>query len=241
MSVYVMADLHLSTNRNTNKSMEVFGTRWNNYLDKIQKNWTKLVAPDDTVVLPGDFSWALTIEEAKEDFSFVDSLPGRKLLGKGNHDFWWTTGKKMSEFLASNGFSTISFLHNNAYEIESRILCGTRGWFLDEKSQTTVGSVDFDRIVNRELIRFKISLEEASKLRDATGKPMIAFLHFPPVWKDFVFRQMLDLLHEYQVTRLYFGHIHGTYNVPPLMEVEGIRMSLCSADYLNFTPLRVND
>lgn len=246
MAIYVMSDLHLSTNASTNKSMEKFGRRWAGYTEKIRKNWTAVVTDDDTVVIPGDISWAMTLEESRSDFLFLQSLPGKKLIGKGNHDFWWTTSAKMNRFFAENGVDSVSFLYNNAVRVEDSILCGTRGWFLDPSQQVTVGSVDYNKIVNREVIRLRLSLDAAVKLREEeralTGRvlPIAVFLHFPPVFLDFVCREIVDTLHEYGVTECFFGHIHGMYNVPRSVVFEGITMTLCSSDFLDFSlmPIR---
>ena len=235
-----MSDLHLSTDSATNKSMEVFGRRWIGYTEKIRKNWEAVVSPDDTVVIPGDISWALTLEDSLSDFQFIQSLPGKKLIGKGNHDFWWSTASKMNRFFTAHGIDSVRILYNNAYVVEDAVLCGTRGWFLDEKQQLTVGSVDYRRIVNREVIRLRLSLDQAFRLRDEqaalTGRtsPIAVFLHFPPVWLDFVCREFVDVLHEYDIRECWFGHIHGMYGMPRSFDFEGISMTLCSSDFLNF-------
>ena len=245
MAVFVIGDLHLSTNSRTNKSMEVFGHRWQGYVDKLERNWRSVVSPSDTVVIPGDISWAMKLEEALPDFRFLDSLPGKKLIGKGNHDFWWMTAKKMNAFFEENELSTLHILNNNAYAVDGHILCGTRGWFFDEKQQVAVGEVDYEKIVNREVIRLRLSLEEAMRLQAATAEstgqkpPISVFLHFPPVWMDFVCRPFVDTLHEYGDPDCYFGHIHGVYNVPGDFEYDGIRMHLISADFLDFYPVKV--
>lgn len=239
MSLFVMADLHLSSDGS--KSMDVFGQRWKDYMQKIQKNWTAVVTDEDTVIVPGDISWSLRLEDSLEDLRFIDSLPGQKLIGKGNHDFWWTTLSKMNMFLKENDLKTIRFLYNNAYAFEDCIVCGTRGWFLGEEQQNTVGEVDFQKIVNRELIRLKLGLDEARALQKDSEKelPILVFLHFPPVWNDFVCREFVNLFHEYSVKTCYFGHIHGAYYVPRCTEFEGIEFVLTSADYLNFAPMPV--
>ena len=147
MSLYVISDLHLSTNTVTNKSMEKFGTKWKDYHQKLEKYFKAIINEDDTIVIPGDISWAMTLEEAKNDFKFLDSLPGTKIIGKGNHDFWWTTATKINTFFEENDIKTIKLLHNNAYLLEDCIICGSRGWFYDEKQQKTVGDVDYEKIV----------------------------------------------------------------------------------------------
>lgn len=238
MSVFTIADLHLSSDGS--KSMEVFGSRWADYRNKLQKNWCSLVNKTDSVVLPGDLSWALKLEEAADDLKFLDSLPGQKYIGKGNHDFWWSTATKMQELFAKEGLTSISILYNNAYRVEDLILCGSRGWFLDEGQQNTVGDVEYEKILNRELIRLRMSLDAAKKLQEETPTlPLVAFLHFPPVFGGFLCRPLVDLLHEYGVKSCYFGHIHSLYTIPGKTEFEGISFSLVSADFLKFTPALV--
>ncbi|MBR6782707.1 MAG: metallophosphoesterase [Clostridia bacterium] len=245
MAIYTIGDLHLSTNQTTNKSMEKFGKRWLGYTDKLLKNWKAVVTPSDTVVIPGDISWAMKLEEALSDFLFLDSLPGTKLIGKGNHDFWWTTAAKMNAFFEENQISTLRILNNNAYLVDGQVVCGTRGWFLDERQQVTVGSVDYDKIVNREVIRLRLSLDSAMKLceeyeRQHGIKPHVSvFLHFPPVWLDFICRPFIDTLHEYGDPTCYFGHIHGMYNFPREFSFEGISMHLVSSDAMDFTLHRI--
>ncbi len=236
MSLFVLADLHLSSNGE--KSMDVFGPRWANYMEKIKKNWSAVIKPTDTVILPGDISWGLRPEDALEDFRFLDALPGQKLIGKGNHDYWWTTATKFRAFTEKHGLSTLEMLYNNAYLREGHILCGTRGWFMEENIPTALEEVDYAKIVNRECIRLKLSLEEGRRLQENGGSelPMLVFLHFPPVWNSFLCREILDLLHEYGIKTCYFGHIHGAYKIPGVFEFEGIDFVLTSADYLNFAP-----
>ena len=241
MSLFVMADLHLSTNQATNKSMEVFGRRWQGYIEKTERNWRAVVSKNDTVIVPGDISWAMNTAEAKDDLLFLDSLPGRKIISKGNHDFWWTTVTKMKNFFEENDIKTIDFLYNNALEAENAIICGSRGWFNDESFQNTVGgtSVDYDKIVSREVIRLTMSLEQAASLQKESGKEMIAFLHFPPVFGDFVCNEIVEVLKKYGISRCYYGHIHGNYYLPGKFEFEGINFIIASSDYLNFSPLPV--
>jgi predicted phosphohydrolase len=245
MSIFVIGDLHLSTNRSTNKSMEKFGRRWMGYTEKLRRNWEAVVSPEDTVVIPGDISWAMKMEEALSDFQFLESLPGKKLIGKGNHDFWWSTAAKMNAFFEENRITSVHILNNNAYLVENQVLCGTRGWFLDERQQVTVGSVDYDKIVNREVIRLKLSLDSAAALQKSCAEergftpPVSVFLHFPPVWVDFVCRPFVDTLHEYGDPDCYFGHIHGVYGAPRQTLFEGIRMHLISSDAMDFTLYRI--
>ena len=238
MALFTIADLHLSGV--ADHPMDVFGDRWVGYTDKICRRWRAVVSERDTVVLPGDISWGMTAEEAAPDFALLDRLPGRKLLGKGNHDFWWDTATKLTRFFEEKGFSTLQLLYNNAYRVESAIVTGTRGWFLDETQQVTVGTVDYAKIVRREAMRLELGLSAAAALQKETpSAEIIAFLHFPPVYGDFICREIIDLLHRYGVRRCYYGHIHGVYTLPPRRDFEEIGFFPVSSDYLDFTPVKV--
>ena len=236
MSVFAIADLHLSTLKSTDKSMEVFGKRWDGYISRIEKNWRHLVSDSDTVVIPGDVSWALSLEEAESDLKFLDSLPGKKIIGKGNHDFWWATMRKHEAFFEKHGIKTISFLFNNAHEADGCIIAGTRGWYLEEDAKNAPDNADFKKLMNREILRLKTSLAFAKPLSEQSGKPIVAFMHFPPFWNEKESEGLIELLLEYGVKRVYFGHIHGNYSVPPSFEYKGIEMNIISADYLGFIP-----
>ncbi|MBQ3859282.1 MAG: metallophosphoesterase [Clostridia bacterium] len=240
MSVWVIADLHLSFGKDVPKPMDRFGSRWENHAEKIARRWNAVVRPGDTVVMPGDFSWADTLSEAEADFRFLDALPGKKLLGKGNHDYWWTGVTKMKAFLAERGFSTVDFLYNNAHAAEGLALAGSRGWFLEERQQTAI-EADYGKLVRREAERLNLSLEAAEELRrkEGIGEPPLVFLHFPPVWGDFRLDELVDLMRAHGVTRCWYGHIHGQYSQPPSFEWKGITFANAAADYLNFTPLPV--
>ncbi len=239
MSLFTIADLHLSAAGD--HPMDVFGSRWKDYTNKIVKNWRAVVGDRDTVIIPGDISWAMNLREAREDFALIDSLPGKKLLGKGNHDFWWDTATKCGNFFAECGFQTLSLLYNNAYVVEDFIVCGTRGWFLEKNQQITVGDVDYEKIMNRELQRLKLSLDMAKKLQagEHQDKEIVVFLHFPPLWGDFISTEMLGILEAYGVRRCYFGHIHGTYHVPPVLAYRDLSLFLVSSDYLDFVPRKI--
>lgn len=235
MAVFAISDLHLSI-ENESKSMSFFGNRWLDYAEKIEKNWKKIVASDDTVIIPGDISWASSMNEALTDLKFLDSLPGKKILSKGNHDFWWSTVTKINSFFAENSIDSISILYNGAMEIEDFIITGTRGWFSEPSLQNTVQKTDYNKIINREAIRLNIALTEAKKLQEQSGKEIIAFFHFPPLWKDFCDDNTFDMLIDANVKRCYFGHIHGCYGLPEKTTYRDIELSMISADYLNFTP-----
>lgn len=236
MSIFAMADLHLSTT--TNKQMDVFGYRWTDYMEKIKKNWSAVVGENDTVIVPGDISWGISYEEALDDFKFINSLPGKKLLGKGNHDYWWGTMSKNRAFVEQNGFNSIDFLYNNAYKVENYIVCGTRGWFVDEKLQATTIDTEYEKIVNREALRLKMSLEEASKLK-TDNEEILVFFHFPPVYNTFICEEIVQVLLDFNIKHCYFGHIHGAYNVPKCIEYKGINFTIISSDYCNFVPMKI--
>ena len=237
MALYTIGDTHLCGS--VPKPMDIFGARWTDHAEKIRTRWSALVEDGDTVVIPGDFSWAMTLEEAAEDFKFIDALPGNKLISKGNHDYWWTTVSKMKRYLADIGVTSVDFLYNNAYITDGIAVCGSRGWFVEEKLQAGAFDTDYSKLVNRECERLALSLREAEKLKNGADIPTAVFLHFPPVFGDFVCRPIVDLLAGSNVSHVYYGHIHGNYLVPSTVEYCGVKMSLVSADYLNFTPQRV--
>lgn len=236
MSLFAISDLHLSTLDSTDKSMEVFGHRWDGYMTRLKNNWERLVENTDTVIIPGDISWALSLDEAVSDLKFIDNLPGKKILGKGNHDFWWSTMSKHKKLFEKHDIKTISFLFNNAHETEDFIIAGTRGWYHDEDAKNAPDGVDFDKLIAREEQRLSVSLNEAEKLKEATGKEILAFMHFPPFWSGKASDGIVRILKDHSIKRLYFGHIHGNYTVNPTFEYEGIEMNLISADYLGFIP-----
>lgn len=230
MSLFAIADLHLSLG--SDKPMDVF-EGWKDYVSRLEQNWHSAVGADDTVVVAGDISWAMKLEEASEDFRFLDSLPGRKLILKGNHDYWWSTRKKIEAFLEQNDFSSISIVHNSAEAVGSLAVCGTRGWLYDAESAEDI------KIVNREVGRLNASIDAALK----TGKKPVVFLHYPPAYGGMECREIMDTLVERGITDCYYGHIHGSAAAKrsPMGEYKGVRMHLISCDYLGFMPLRVNE
>ena len=229
MALYALSDTHLSTA--IEKPMDIFGSRWKDHTQKICDRWNKLITDEDTVVIGGDISWALTPDEAAGDLKFLDSLTGRKILLKGNHDYWWTTLKKLDELFKRESITTIEVMQNNSVVRDGFAICGTRGWYSDPESNPN-NNCDHKKIVAREVMRLRMSLDSA---KDAEGE-RIVFTHFPPVMSDYIFRELIDVMHEYGVKRCYYGHIHGNYTLPPCTEFEGIRFSIVSADYLDFYP-----
>ena len=236
MSLFVISDLHLDVLTNE-KSMEIFGDKWKDYTQKIYKNWTSIITDGDVVVIPGDISWALNLENSIYDLKWIDALPGKKIIMKGNHDFWWSTLTKMKRFFEENNISTIDILHNNAIETEDYILAGSRGWFVDKSVQPAKAlTADYEKILNREKIHLRMSLEEAKKMQSSSGKEILVFFHFPPIWNDFECVEIIDVLKEYNIERVFFGHIHGSYNVSSSFEYNGIKFKMVSADFVDFIP-----
>lgn len=229
MALFVMADLHLSLSGE--KPMDIFGSKWQDHQEKIKSRWLLTVKPEDTVVIPGDISWSMTLEGALPDLLFINSLPGKKIISKGNHEYWWSTAAKINKLLYENKIDTIELLHNNAIIAENYAICGTRGWFTEANAPK---DADYDKIVAREAGRLKRSLDAAQELDPE--KPKLVFLHFPPALDGFVCRELIDVMHEYQVNRCFFGHIHGKYNIPRAFDFEGIEMRLISSDFLDFYP-----
>jgi len=239
MAIFTMSDLHLSLG--TDKPMEVFGRTWDNYVNRIYNNWSSVVSDSDTVLIGGDVSWAMSLAECKEDFDFINSLPGHKLIFKGNHDYWWESITKMNNFLEQNGFLTISFMHNNAVICEDSVIMGTRGWSLPGDSG--FGEEDA-KIYRRELLRLELSLKTGSKLcaeENFVPKRRICVFHYPPFTKDHIADEgITSLLWRYGVTDCFYGHLHasGAYNAFE-GNAENINYTLTSADHLGFMPIRI--
>ncbi len=239
MAIFTMSDLHLSLD--TDKSMEVFGYAWDNYINRIYDTWNSLVRDGDTVLVGGDISWAMHLADCRKDFEFLNSLNGNKILFKGNHDYWWESMTKMNAFLAANSFDTISFLQNDAILIEDVLVTGSRGWILPADSGF---GEDDEKIYKRELIRLKMSLERGKSICNADGKPpklSVCILHYPPFTKDHVpDRQITELLSEYNITNCYYGHLHSSSAKTAFQGSYGsVEYRLTSADYLSFTPIRI--
>lgn len=228
MALYTIGDTHLSLS--SDKSMEVFGGGWDGYVEKLKAGFER-VGPEDTVVLCGDLSWGMSLAESREDFAFLNELPGKKLLMKGNHDYWWTTATKMTAFFAENGFDTFSLLHNNCALYGDIALCGTRGWFYEEDR-----GEHSQKIFNRELIRLEASLKAAGE------REKICFFHYPPLCQGFRCQQIIDLMESYGVTTCCYGHLHGASHRFAIQGRQGkIDYKLVSADFLGFQPEKICD
>ena len=229
MAIYVIADLHLSFSQN--KPMDIFGNNWENHAEKIRNNWIKKVKQDDYVILPGDFSWATYIEDTKLDFSYLNSLSGRKILLKGNHDYWWTTIASMRKFVKENEFENIDFLYNNSYLVEDKIIVGTRGWNI-------LDSEDDKKMIKRETARLELSIKDGIQ-KYGSEREIIAFLHYPPITQNNLNklenREFINMLKKYNIKRCYYGHLHGQSHKDAVTGIiDGIEYKLISADYLNF-------
>lgn len=227
MALYAIGDLHLSLS--AEKPMDVFGGNWVGYMDKLKTGIQKITESDTTVLL-GDLSWALSMEDAKDDFSWIDSIPGKKIILKGNHDYWWSTVAKFNRFCEDNGFSNQYILNNNHFVYEDWAICGTRGWLFEEDRS---GEHD-EKIFKRELLRLEASLKSAGDLRK------MVFLHYPPIYKGYRCDEILQMLSEYGVSYCFYGHLHGASHGLAMEGLwNGIDFRLVSADKLNFEPFRV--
>ena len=227
MALYAIGDLHLCLG--ASKPMDVFGGTWVGYMDKLKEGFS-CITEDDTTVLLGDLSWALGLDQAKEDFAWIDEIPGKKIILKGNHDYWWSTASKFYKFCEENGFSNQFILNNNHYVYNNWAICGTRGWFFEEEKS---GQHD-EKVFKRELIRLESSLKSAGEM------PKIVFLHYPPKYKGYECPEILDLLEKYDVRQCYYGHLHGPSHGLAVEGLwNGVDFRLVSADYLNFHPIKV--
>lgn len=212
--------------------MEIFGKQWENHAERLRDAWCSLVTDRDTVVIPGDISWALDMNEAYADLKFLHELPGHKILGKGNHDYWWATMNKLLRFKEENGFSTLDFLHNNAFAVENKIICGTRGWVNEFGVKT-----EDERIIKREAVRLELSLQEGMKLKEQhPDSEILVFLHYPPLFGEFMNYDILDILYRYDIKNVYFGHLHNVREEQLDKEYIGIRLHLVAGDYVGFVP-----
>lgn len=233
MSLFALSDLHLAIS--CNKPMDIFGVRWTDYMKKIEENWISVVKENDTVVIPGDISWSMNLEEGTEDFRFLNSLPGTKLISRGNHDYWWATVAKQNTFFEKNGFSGIKPLFNNAYQVGNLMVCGCRGWYNDDSNAPS--NSDYDKIVSREIGRLELSFACADKINPEI--PKMVFMHFPPILGDYICHPIIECMEKHSVKECYFGHIHGNYSHPPAFRYGNIYYKLISADFLNFKPLLI--
>lgn len=240
MSIYAIGDLHLSLNKE--KPMDIFGGNWKNHEQKIKENWKNTVQDTDLVILPGDFSWEMHLKDMYNDFAYLNELPGKKLLLKGNHDYWWTTLAKMREFLQENKFENIDFVYNNSYLFEDKIIAGTRGWALNDTENS-------DKMNHREEERLKLSLQ--SGVDNFGDKEIICIMHYPPIIeenkndannqsKNLKVSNYVQIMKDYNVKTCLYGHLHGESHKEAFEGIiEGINFKLVSSDYLDFKLYKV--
>ena len=227
MALYAIGDLHLCLG--APKPMDIFGGTWVGYMDKL-RDGLSVIRPEDTTVLLGDLSWALDLSSAKADFAWINEIPGKKIILKGNHDYWWSTASKFYAFCRENGFENMQILNNNHFEYDGWAICGTRGWFFEEERS---GQHD-EKIFKRELLRLEASLRSAGDL------PKLVFLHYPPRYKGYICNEILELLKKYEVRRCFYGHLHGPSHKLAIEGLwDGVDYRLVSADRMEFSPLTV--
>ncbi len=227
MGLHAIADLHLSLTGD--KPMDVFDG-WEHYMERLEENWRRVVAPEDTVVIAGDISWGISLADAEEDFRWLNALPGQKILMKGNHDYWFSTKTKVEQFFAERGFTSLSVLFNNAFRYQDYAICGTRGWINEP------GAAADKKVLDREAGRLRLSLEAARRLG---GKPLV-FLHYPPVFQQESCAEILSVLREFSITEVYYGHLHGqSCRYAENGEKDGITYHLISGDHLQFCPVTI--
>ena len=227
MALYAIGDLHLCLG--APKPMDIFGGAWAGYMDKLALG-VQDITENDTTVLLGDLSWALELQEAYADFAWIDKIPGRKIILKGNHDYWWSTAAKFYKFCQEHGFRDQWILNNNHYTHDGWAICGTRGWFFEEERS---GQHD-EKVFRRELIRLETSLKSAGEL------PKMVFLHYPPRYKGYTCEPILELLDKYQVRKCFYGHLHGGSHGLAMEGLwDGVEYKLVAADKIGFQPFRV--
>lgn len=226
MALFAISDLHLSFA--SDKPMSIF-RGWENHIERLTSNWNRVVGENDTVIIAGDTSWAMKPEDCVKDFLFVNGLNGKKIILKGNHDYWWQTLAKTKKLFCENGIENIDILHNNFFVFGNYAVCGTRGWIYDKSGEKDA------KIIRRECLRLEASLKPAAD----KGLEPIVFLHYPPVYADFVCTEIFDVIKKYNVKRIYYGHIHGNGFNKAVNEYDGVKMRLISCDCVDFTPILV--
>lgn len=234
MSIFAIADLHLSFNNP--KPMNIFGKNWNNHEEKIKNDWKEKVKENDIVLLPGDFSWSMTIEQVYKDFKFIEELPGRKIILKGNHDYWWNTITSMNNYLKQNNLNTMDFLYNNSFLCENKIIAGTKGWILTDIEEN-------GKMINREIIRLELSIKDGIQ-KYGNDKEIIVCMHYPPITNSIILanekQQFIELMKKYNVKMCIYGHLHANSHKDAVEgNIKGIELRLVSADYLDFKLMQI--
>ena len=231
MSLFVIGDLHLCL-CDPSKTMSIF-PGWENYQERIEKNWREVVSPEDTVVLAGDLTWGMSLQQAEPDFRLINSLPGEKIILKGNHDYWWTTRRKMEDFFSSCGFDTLHILHNDHYAYGHYGICGTRGWVNGTDSK----DVQDEKVLKREVQRLETSIKSAV----SAGLEPLVFMHYPPIFASNFNYDILEILYRYKIKECYYGHIHGrsAHQLCVTNTYDDINFHLIAGDYIQFRPEKV--
>ena len=236
MALFAIADLHLALS-NPEKSMEVFGKGWTDYIPRLEESFREKVSPQDTVLMPGDISWATYMKQAEEDFKFIDKLPGKKIIGRGNHDYWWTTVKKMEETLASMGTSTISLINHNTIRTEGYVITGTRGWKLPNEESFTA---EDRKIYDREKIRIGLAVEALRKEDPDHELKRVLMLHYPPLTTRVPDTELTELIAAADIDLCIYGHLHGKAHKKAFEGVkDGTEYKCVAADYLGFSPAEI--
>ena len=234
MALYTISDLHLPIG--IDKPMDIFGGKWNNYVERIEKNWQSIINNNDWVILPGDFSWATYLDQSIPDFEFLHRLNGFKIISKGNHDYWWSTMSKMNKFLENNSFDSIKFMHNNSFIYKNKGICGTRGW---NYIGFGTGTDEDIKIYEREAVRLELSIQSCL---NKNPEEIIVFFHYPPVSVDCTDNEFTKIMKKYNVKRCIYGHLHGQGHKNAMSgEIEGIKYMLVSCDYTDFVPVKLCD
>lgn len=228
MALYTISDLHLGFN--VEKPMDIFGVKWKDHCDKIKENWLSKIKEEDMVLIAGDISWSLKETDSKYDLDWINELPGKKIISKGNHDYWWGSISKLNKM-----YEHTKFLQNNFYVYEDYAICGTRGWICPGGDKYT--SKD-EKIYSREQVRLKLSLEAA---KSQGFKKFIIMLHYPPTNEKFEESEFTKIIKEYKVEKVIYGHLHGPVLLGNLLNgyFENVEYILTSADYLDFNPKRI--
>lgn len=228
MSIYAISDLHLSFN--ANKPMDIFGVNWENHIIKLKANWIKQAKENDIIVLGGDFSWSTYLKDTIKDFKFLNNLPGKKILLKGNHDYWWTTLTNMNNYLKENKIEDIFFLYNNSYLFENYIIAGTKGWNFNAETD--------EKLLNRELQRLETSIK--SGIYQYGNKEIMLFVHYPPINEKNIHTEFIKIMKKYNVKKCFYGHLHGI-NQKEAVEgnINGIEFKLISSDYTGFKLIKI--
>ena len=237
MAIYALADLHLCLS-NPDKSMALCWSSWTDYVGNIKANWESVVTDKDTVLVSGDISWATYIEKAEEDFRFISGLPGRKLLSRGNHDYWWTTMKKMEEFFAEKGFGNMEFVRTNVLEAEGCLITGTRGWMIETKE--SIEGSDNRKIYEREKLRIQMCIDVLKDADPEHSKKHILMIHYPPITAKQDFTEFAEMISSAGIDICVYGHLHGKAHKKAFEgDFGGTRFICTSADFVGFKPVRI--